>query len=150
MTSKKEAKGKGEVKEKAVKAAVFTGKRKKAIARARFKKGKGVVKVNKTPLDKMQNEMMGLRIKEPLLLAGDAWRQFDIDVCVRGGGLMGQADASRQAIAKGLANMLGAKVREIFLNYDRNLLVYDPRRTEPRKPPHSNWGARRYKQRSKR
>ena len=135
---------------KKAKVSLFTGKRKKAIARASFRKGKGIVKVNNMPLENMQNEMMRLRIQEPLLIMGDAWKQFDIRVNVRGGGLMGQADASRQAIAKGLAEMLGAKAKESFLNYDRNLLVYDPRRPEPRKPPHSNWGARRYKQRSKR
>ena len=144
------AKKKTESKKQESKLSLFTGKRKKAIARARFKKGNGVIKVNRTPLDKIQNEMIRLRIQEPLFLVGDAWKQFDISVNVKGGGLMGQADATRQAIARGLVEMLGAKTRENFLNYDRNLLVYDPRRTEPRKPPHSNWGARRYKQRSKR
>ena len=63
---------------------------------------------------------------------------------------MGQANAARQAIAKGLAQIMGDDVKKKFLEYDRNLLVYDSRRTEPHKPPHSSWGARRYKQRSKR
>ena len=136
--------------EKKNKTFVFTGKRKKAIARASFKKGKGIVKLNKTPLEKVQNEIIRLRIQEPLLLTGDSWKRFDISVNVKGGGIMGQSDASRQAIAKGLVELLGKEVKQSFLSYDRNLLVYDPRRTEPRKPPHSNWGARRYKQRSKR
>ena len=127
-----------------------TGKRKKAIARAHFKKGKGVIKINAKPLNLFESEMIRLKIQEPLILAGDAWKQFDINVNVRGGGPMGQAEASRQAIAKGLAELLGENVKKTFLQYDRNLLIYDPRRTETHKPPHSSWGARRYKQRSKR
>jgi small subunit ribosomal protein S9 len=46
--------------------------------------------------------------------------------------------------------MLGSNMKKIFMEYDRNILVYDPRRTEPHKPPRSSQGPRRYKQRSKR
>jgi len=127
-----------------------TGKRKRAVARAVFKQGKGTVKINSTPLELIQPEILRLRIQEPLMLAGDIGKNLDIRVNVKGGGIMGQADATRQAIARGLAEIGGADIKKLFLNYDRNLLVYDPRRTEPRKPPHSSWGARRYKQRSKR
>ena len=127
-----------------------TGKRKTAVARASLKPGKGIVKVNNQPLDLFPNEMLRLTIKEPLLLTDPDWKRFDIRVTTKGGGMTGQARAARQAIAKGLAQVLGEKARQAFLEYDRNLLVYDPRRTEPHKPPHSSWGARRYKQRSKR
>lgn len=127
-----------------------TGKRRRAVARARFKPGKGIVKINSHPLSLMTNEMLRLKIQEPLLLVGDAWKAFDIKVSVRGGGAMGQAEASRQAIARGLAQLLGADTKQMFLEYDRNLLVFDPRRTEPHKPPRSSQGPRRYKQRSKR
>ena len=130
---------------------IFTvGKRKRAIARSRLKPGTGSVKINSIPLDLVQPEIVRLKIMEPLLLVGDAWKKFDIKVNVYGGGIMGQADAVRQSIAKGLAEILGENTKKIFLEYDRHLLVYDPRRTETHKPPHSSWGARRYKQRSKR
>ncbi len=127
-----------------------TGKRKTAVARARIKAGKGSVTVNAVPLELVQPEMIRLRIQEPLILIGDEWKKFDIKVNVRGGGITGQADAARLAIAKGLVEMLGEEAKKIFLSYDRNLLVYDPRRAEQHKPPHSSWGGRRYKQRSKR
>lgn len=126
------------------------GKRKKSVARAIIKKGKGIVKINSKPLENFNNEIFRLKIQEPLILVDDKWKSYDISVNVKGGGIMGQADACRQAIAKGLAETLGKDVKKVFLEYDRNLLVFDPRRTEPHKPPHSSWGPRRYKQRSKR
>jgi small subunit ribosomal protein S9 len=133
------------------KTGIFTvGKRRKAVARATIKPGKGTVKINNIPLDVIGNEMNRLRMQEPLILVGDDWKKFDIRVNVKGGGSVGQSEAARQAIARALVEMLGAKVKEEFTKYDRNLLVFDPRRTEPHKPPHSSWGARRYKQRSKR
>lgn len=132
------------------KAVFMTGKRKKAVARASFREGKGIVKVNKQPMSLIGNEIVRLKMQEPLLLIGDAWKKYDIEVSVKGGGIMGQADAVRQAIAKGLVELLGKEAKAIYMDYDRNLLVYDPRRTEPHKPPHSSWGPRRYKQRSKR
>lgn len=127
-----------------------TGKRKRAIARASIKEGKGVIKINSVPLELMRDEMLRLRIQEPLMIAGDGWKNYNISVNVRGGGVVGQAEAVRLAIAKGLAEVLGNEVRAAFHSYDRHLLVSDPRRTETHKPPRSSQGARRYKQRSKR
>ncbi len=136
---------------KELKKIVFTtGKRKRAVARARFKPGLGLIKINKQPLELINNEMVRLKIQEPLILTGDAWKKYNIKVNVSGGGLLGQAEAVRQAIAKGLVELLGNETKKRFLSYDRNLLVYDPRRTEPHKPPRSSQGPRRHKQRSKR
>ena len=130
---------------------VFTiGKRKTAVARAILKPGKGVVKVNSTPLRLVPNEILRLKMEEPLILLGDEAKAFDVSVNVHGGGPMAQAEAVRMAIARSFVQALGPKTKERFLGYDRYLLVYDPRRAEPHKPPHSSWGARRYKQRSKR
>lgn len=127
-----------------------TGKRKRAVARARFRKGSGLVRVNKRPLDRALDRMSMLRVSEAIELAGELIKGYDVDVHVRGGGYSGQAEACRVAIAKGLAELGGEKVKGTYLAYDRNLLVYDPRRTEPHKPPRSSKGSRRYKQRSKR
>ena len=126
-----------------------TGKRKRSIARAVTKPGKGSIKINSIPLDTWPYEFIKLRIMEPLILSGDSYKSFDISVNVKGGGQWGQADAVRQAIAKGLVEYVPA-LREKFISYDRNLLVYDPRRTEPHKPSRSKAGPRRHKQRSKR
>ena len=131
-------------------AVLTTGKRKRAVARARIKAGNGSVKINMVPIELVKPAMIRLRMQEPLILLGDEYKKFDIKVSTRGGGPVGQADAARQAIAKALVEMLGEEAKKTFLSYDRNLIVYDPRRTEPHKPPHSSWGARRYKQRSKR
>lgn len=130
---------------------IFTvGKRKRSVARARLKKGAGAVEINKRPLDYFSNEIAVMKIREPLMLAGDDVKRFDISVNVKGGGVMGQAEACRQAIARGLVQVLGSNIKQRFLAYDRSLLVYDPRRTEPHKPSRSSAGARRYKQKSKR
>ncbi len=140
-------------KEEAVKDAKSTfntGKRRKAVARASIKPGKGIVTLNSTPVDMIENRTVHLLINEPLMLVGDAWKKFNIKVTSKGGGIIGQAQAARQAIAKSLAEMLGPDARKAFMDYDRNMLAYDPRRTEPHKSPRSSQGPRRYKQRSKR
>jgi small subunit ribosomal protein S9 len=147
-TDKKETAKKETVKKK--KMVFVTGKRKRAVARARFKEGTGRVKINSIPIDNITSEMLRLRIQEPLIIAGDSWKKFDININVRGGGTAGQSEAARQTIARGLVQLLGAELKKRYLEYDRNLLVYDPRRTEPHKPPRSSQGPRRYKQRSKR
>lgn len=150
-TGKKETEKKAAKKESKPKKSVFTvGKRKRAVARASFRKGTGKISINSKPIELIRPEMMRLKIQESLALTGDAWKGFDVKVNVRGGGPMGQAEAARQAIARGMVELLGGDLRQKYLSYDRNLLVYDPRRTEPHKPPHSSWGPRRYKQRSKR
>ena len=147
MKKKPETKKTGSGKEKIV---FTTGKRKKAVARARFKPGSGKVTINAVPLDIINNEMIKMKMKEPLILVGDEWKKFDVKVNVKGGGITGQAEAVRQALAKGFAQILGDDIKKKFIDYDRYMLVADPRRTEPHKPPHSSWGPRRYKQRSKR
>ena len=127
------------------------GKRKTAIARARIKEGKGNIIINSKPLDVWGTEFLRMYIQEPLILAGEKAKKVDIKVNVRSGGIAGQAEAIRQAIAKGLVEFFrDKKLKEKFLDYDRNLLVYDPRRNEPHKPSRSRKGARRRKQLSKR
>ena len=123
------------------------GKRKKAIARAIAKPGKGIIIVNNKPLDLFEPEMLKLMIKEPLILAGDV--DLDININSSGGGIFGQASAIRQCIAKALVEY-DKSLKEKFMEYDRNMLVSDPRRTEPHKPSASKRGPRRHKQRSKR
>ena len=127
-----------------------TGKRKKSVARASMKKGNGKVTINSISLESIENSFVKSRINEPLQLAGSDWKGYDINVKVTGGGIKGQAEASRQAISRALVQIFGNQLKKTFLNYDKYLLVYDPRRTEPHKPPRSSQGPRRYKQRSKR
>lgn len=136
--------------EKKGKIILTVGKRKRAIARAKFEPGKGIVKVNKTPMDLINNEITRMKIMEPLMIAGNGWKKYNIHLNIRGGGIMGQADAARQAIAKGLAQLMGSDTRKKFIEYDKYMIVADSRRTEPHKPPRSSQGPRRAKQKSKR
>jgi small subunit ribosomal protein S9 len=127
------------------------GKRKNAIARATITAGTGKIRVNGVPLALWGSEFLRMKIQEPLFIAGDVVSKVDIDVNAHSGGITGQADAVRMAIAKSLANFFKEeKLRQKFIQYDRNLMVFDPRRNEPHKPGASKRGARRHKQRSKR
>lgn len=111
------------------------GKRKRAIARATIRPGKGIVRVNNMILDFYEPKLSRLKLMEPLIIAGDLMHKVNISVNVLGGGISSQADASRLAIAKGLVEFSKSdKLKEDFLNYDRNLLVADVRRKEPAKP----------------
>jgi len=115
------------------------GKRKTAVARATIKPGRGIVRINGFLLDAWGNELMRLRVKEPLILAGPEYvYQVDIYVNVKGGGYMGQADAVRTAIAKGLVMYFeDENLKKKFEEYDPWLLKNDPRRKEQRKSPTS-------------
>ena len=124
-----------------------SGKRKTAIARGKFRAGKGRVRINKSPVELYDPELARLKIKEPLTLAGDLLNDVDIDVRVIGGGVMGQAEAARMVIAKGLVQWTSdMELKEKFNQYDRTMLVGDPRRSEPKK--YGGPGARARKQKS--
>ncbi len=135
-------------KKKKEKIVLAVGKRKSAVATAVARAGGGVILINKRPLE-LQQELPRLLIQEPLTLAGESVKNLDIAVTVSGGGVMGQAEASRQAIAKALVSF-EKNLKKKFLDYDRTLLVADPRRNEPHKPSRSKDGPRTHKQRSKR
>ncbi|MBU4245704.1 MAG: 30S ribosomal protein S9 [Nanoarchaeota archaeon] len=127
------------------------GKRKTAIARATLRDGKGKVTINGAPLKFYAPEIARLKIEEAIILSAPLSQKIDIAVEVVGGGVFGQADAARQAIARGLVQFSeSAELKQKYLAYDRNLLIYDSRRTEVRKPSRSSQGARRTRQLSKR
>jgi small subunit ribosomal protein S9 len=112
-----------------------SGKRKTAIARATVKAGKGRIRVNNVPLEILEPEIARGKIIEPLMHAGDeVWKQLDIDVKVFGGGFMGQAEATRTAIARALLKWTkSAHLRRVFSEYDRTLIAGDSRRRESKK-----------------
>lgn len=124
-----------------------SGKRKTAIARATIQKGNGMVRVNKKPVQLYEPEIARLKIFEPLKIAEKFIDKINIDVNVRGGGFMSQANAVRTAIAQGLVKFTGDPgLKLTFLEYDRSLLVSDSRRKEPKKP--LGRGARKKRQKS--
>lgn len=130
-----------------MKVVVTSGKRKTAIARATARPGKGRIRINKTPVEIIQPEMIRLKIMEPIMIAKDLANQVDIDVRVEGGGVMGQAEAARTAIARALLEFSGdPELKRALLEYDRTLLVNDVRRKEPKKQ--GGRGARKRRQTS--
>ena len=130
-----------------VKVVHTSGKRKTAIARATLRSGKGRVRINSKPVEFYKPELARLKIKEPIELAGKQANRVDINVNVEGGGVMGQAEASRTAIARGIVQWFDdEKLQKLFQNYDRALLVNDTRRKEPKHP--MGRGARKKRQKS--
>ena len=131
-----------------------SGKRKTAIARASVKAGKGRVRVTSEPIEIPQPALARRKAMEPLVIA-DAMNRLskvDINLTTTGGGIMGQTDAIRTAIARGLVHYNGGaegideELRDEYLRFDRSLLVNDPRRKEPKHQ--LGRGARRKKQKS--
>ena len=79
-----------------------TGKRKTSVARTWLKPGKGVITVNKRPLEEYFGRETAKMIVEQPLVFTDTHGSFDIKVNVSGGGIAGQAAAIRHGIAKAL------------------------------------------------
>jgi len=129
--------------------AFATGKRKTAKARASIEEGEGTLRINSRPLHTLP-EMSQQRIKEPLTIAGEEIvGDLEIEVNAHGGGVQGQAEAIRMAIARALVEYTDSDdLERDFRDYDRNMLVEDPRRTETRKPSQSSKGARHKQQKS--
>ncbi len=127
---------------------IISGKRKTAVARATIRAGKGRIRINNVPLEIFEPQIARLKIMEPLLQVDDDVRnQIDVHIKVSGGGFMGQAEAVRMAIARGLLKWTKSKhLQSIFTEYDRTMLAGDPRRKEPKK--FGGPGARAKKQKS--
>jgi len=126
-----------------------SGKRKTAKARATINEGEGTLRVNGRPLRTL-DEQVSNPIKEPLIIAGeDVYGELDIEVTMNGGGIKGQAEAARMAIARAIVEYTDdEELEREFRDYDRNMMVEDPRRTETRKPSQSSKGARHKQQKS--
>ena len=126
---------------------LVSGKRKTAIARAIVRTGSGRTFINGIPLHTFTPEIARVKISEPIVLSGERGKMLDFNVKVTGGGFMGQAEAARMAIAKGLvAWARSSELKKAMINYDRTMLAGDPRRKEPKK--FGGPGARRREQKS--
>jgi len=79
------------------------GRRKSATARARLFTGKGTVTINDKPAaDYLSgNKTLLAEVTDPLALVGKQ-KDFDVTIRVAGGGVAGQVDAIKLAIAKAL------------------------------------------------
>ena len=134
MNCAKNSDGKDKKVKNMAKVIVSSGKRKTAIARATLKQGKGRIRINGVPLEVLSNELSRIKISEIFIIAGDEKRDsIDVNVNVKGGGYMGQAEAIRTAIARGLIEYFDdLAMKEKFVQYDKTIVSGDPRRTEPK------------------
>lgn len=121
------------------------GRRKSAVARIYVKEGKGKITINSRELqDYFPLQQLQYIIQQPLNLA-EVSDKYDITVNLQGGGIKGQAEALRLAIARALV-MVRPESKEALKS--NRLLTRDPREVERKKPGQP--GARRRFQFSKR
>ncbi|KAF8941412.1 40S ribosomal protein S16 [Dissophora ornata] len=118
------------------------GRKKTATAVAHCKAGKGLIRLNGSPIELVEPDVLKFKVYEPILRVGsDKFANVDIRIRVKGGGHTSQIYAIRQALAKSIVAYYQKYVdeasknelKQIFLQYDRTLLVADPRRCEPKK-----------------
>jgi small subunit ribosomal protein S9 len=123
------------------------GRRKKASARVRLFKGKGVNTVNGMPIEEyFRDQFSKDTLLKPFRVV-DASENYYVSVKVVGGGKKGQADAVSHAIAKALVKENGQDFRKPLK--DVGLLTRDSRVRERRKAG-TGGKARRKKQSPKR
>ncbi|MFX1513960.1 MAG: 30S ribosomal protein S9 [Promethearchaeota archaeon] len=130
-----------------MKVVLSSGKRKTAIARAVVRKGKGRIRINSKPLEIWDPQFYRQKIEEPLKFIPEEIRNsIDIKIRVHGGGIVGQTEAIRTAIARALVNWTDSEeLRLALLHYDRSTLAGDPRRKERKKAGRKGARARRTK-----
>ncbi|CCU98627.1 unnamed protein product [Malassezia sympodialis ATCC 42132] len=132
------------------------GKKKTATAVAHAKEGKGQIRLNGQPISLIQPEALRWKVYEPVLVVGEDKFSSTVDIRIRvsGGGHTSQVYAIRQAIAKALVAYYAKyydaasalELKQLFVSYDRTLLIADPRRCEPKK--FGGRGARARRQKS--
>ena len=111
------------------------GRKKTATAVAYCKRGKGLVRVNGKPLEQVEPKPLQFKLQEPLLLLGkDRFSEVDIRIRVKGGVRISQIYAIRPALSKAIVIRQSKKtIKDILIQFDRTLLVADPRRCEAKK-----------------
>ncbi|NYZ80007.1 30S ribosomal protein S9 [Candidatus Micrarchaeota archaeon] len=118
---------------------ITKGKKKTAVARVSIREGRGMIRVNGAPWANYNPEYAKQIILEPVIIAADVLgkdfeKAMDITATIKGGGVMGQAQACRTAIGKALVEWTkNADLKEAFAKYDRTMIVDDVRRKESKK-----------------
>lgn len=122
------------------------GRRKSATATVRLYKGKGEITINDKPaLEYLSgNKTLLAEVTDPLALA-EKQKEYDITILVKGGGLAGQVDAIKLAIAKALTTE-AVDLRPVLKK--AGMMKRDPREKERKK--YGLRSARRKEQFSKR
>lgn len=93
-------------------------------------------------MEYLRSAVLRYKVYEAILTVGaDKFANVDIRLRVSGGGHVSQMYALRQAIAKGIVAYFAKnedaasalELKKALIQYDRTLLVADPRRMEPKK-----------------
>jgi small subunit ribosomal protein S9 len=107
------------------------GRRKTSTARVILRPGTGQWSVNGRSLQDYFPRMLHRKRVEEALKVSETEGQLDVIARVRGGGITGQADAIRLAVARALLGR-DAEVRPTLRR--NGLLTRDPRKVERKKP----------------
>ncbi|NLA15144.1 MAG: 30S ribosomal protein S9 [Bacteroidales bacterium] len=122
------------------------GRRKSAVARVYVQAGKGNIMINgRTLEDYFKEGTLQYIARQALELTGTT-SQYDVKVNMVGGGVKGQAEALRLAIARALCKIDAEAHRKVLKS--NGMLTRDPRVVERKKPGRP--GARKRFQFSKR
>jgi small subunit ribosomal protein S9 len=106
------------------------GRRKTAVARVYLTEGTGKITVNKKDLETyFPTATLQYKVRQPLAMTNNV-ESFDVKVNVYGGGITGQAEAVRMAIARAMCEV-DAENRGILK--PEGLLTRDPRMVERKK-----------------
>lgn len=107
------------------------GRRKSAVARVYVSEGKGTITINKKELETyFPSSLLQYVVKQPLNKLNVA-EQYDIKVNLDGGGITGQAQALRLAIARALVK-INAENKPALKS--EGFLTRDARQVERKKP----------------
>ena len=107
-----------------------TGRRKRSVARVRFRSGNGVVTVNGRTLDEYFPSRTHRMLSTQPLVVTETNETYDIDATIHGGGTSGQAGALRLGIARGLVK-IDVEYRDALKR--AGFLTRDPRKKESKK-----------------
>lgn len=106
------------------------GRRKTAVARVYLTEGSGKITVNKKDVEVyFPTATLQYKVRQPLSMTNSV-ENFDVKVNVYGGGITGQAEAVRMAIARAMCEV-DAENRSILK--PEGLLTRDPRMVERKK-----------------
>ena len=107
------------------------GRRKAAIARIYVNDGKGQITINNREMKEyFPFEQLQYIVNQPLELTQNSGK-YDININLTGGGVKGQAEAVRLAIARALV-IIDPENKEVLKS--NKLLTRDPREVERKKP----------------
>ena len=107
-----------------------TGRRKRAVARVRFREGDGAIIVNRRPLEEyFPSATYRQHATEPLRLSNRA-ESYNVEATIDGGGVSGQAGALRLGITRALVE-INPELRSTLKR--AGLLTRDAREKESKK-----------------